>query len=953
MGRALLIDRFLSDSNIISATEEYGLYTKQPYPDVYNLGAMDLLAGGIPTAAEDVKVKIFESGDIGTSKFLWCHKEDEAANNKWYGRNPIFHSIWEKIADNSGGTDYYEYDVIQTSAGRIFMAIDEAVGDTHTLKFYEIDRVTHAMTAVSTVDTSPKANTKVLTVYAPDHEFILVIYEHSGGNSKIKRSVDNGLTWMEIYSGVDFLLPISCAYSRNILYLAYSSAATTIRVKYSLDFGSTWATMQTTEGLVAVVSGMFVFPNGNFGMIWQTSADDKLWIYTAIPGAPFTGGTSVLIHDYADPLEAVSAEIIEGTIVVIAWDSVNFADYFLSTDDGATWSALAKLHYHTNGGIFSSIDNFKIRKVDSKPAILINGISTTYGIIWFWGCEWSNVTEIIGYEYFWDAIAEPNDIIFGWTKTTGGESATGTFESDLELKIQKTIADASFVGYVENAITPDSSRGAKTYCVAKVTAGAGNIHLINATVTFPATTTEELILLLFTNKIEVWDKNLNLRTTLNHDFTHYHEFLTAIKNNIGSVWYREIGTDEWINISNTIVLTTSEFYLSNYAMFGIYTAAIVTGYVICLYATGDNASDDDGLADGFTNPSDLVTATTTDENTFINNGVEIQFSGEDAALNDKWEVTTGYKYPKEAILTDSPGEYWRSIQDDFACYIVLDATTNSVFAVDAAGLFNVNFKTGYIELDNVSTFDSVALATISLSSQLVAGTFTSVEDDYAQDTAKALTPRIHRLDYLTASDGATYHTHQIDDNEAATVYCRGDQLAGVDGLTAGDTYSIFQNRAGGIFSTVKRYRYMRIHIPAQVTDEGYYKIGKFIAGIKYNFTKDIDWGFSDAEIPNINILESSGRQRYATKKGGTRRTVTVSWAAMTSAIVEELRGLLRYGDFTLKPAVFFRDTSDYTDVMLCRITGDYRLANIVSALQDSGVYEEWYNIEALELSEEL
>ena len=74
---------------------------------------------------------------------------------------------------------------------------------------------------------------------------------------------------------------------------------------------------------------------------------------------------------------------------------------------------------------------------------------------------------------------------------------------------------------------------------------------------------------------------------------------------------------------------------------------------------------------------------------------------------------------------------------------------------------------------------------------------------------------------------------------------------------------------------------------------------------------------------------------------------------MTSAIVEELRGLLRYGDFTLKPAVFFRDTSDYTDVMLCRITGDYRLANIVSALQDSGTYEEWYNIDALELSEEL
>ena len=69
-----LANRDINPSWIDTVCSEYGIYTEDPYPDDYNIGLMSMMSGGIPFDDEDIIVKMFTAGDLGTSKFLRCSK---------------------------------------------------------------------------------------------------------------------------------------------------------------------------------------------------------------------------------------------------------------------------------------------------------------------------------------------------------------------------------------------------------------------------------------------------------------------------------------------------------------------------------------------------------------------------------------------------------------------------------------------------------------------------------------------------------------------------------------------------------------------------------------------------------------------------------------------------------------------------------------------------------------
>lgn len=87
---AILTNKHLLKSNVLSATSEFDQFIDQPVKNNNNTGSLFLVSSGryYGSAEIDIHVEIKTAGDLGTSKFIFSND----GGTTWFGINdvPIF-----------------------------------------------------------------------------------------------------------------------------------------------------------------------------------------------------------------------------------------------------------------------------------------------------------------------------------------------------------------------------------------------------------------------------------------------------------------------------------------------------------------------------------------------------------------------------------------------------------------------------------------------------------------------------------------------------------------------------------------------------------------------------------------------------------------------------------------------------------------------------------------------
>lgn len=174
----------------------------------------------------------------------------------------------------------------------------------------------------------------------------------------------------------------------------------------------------------------------------------------------------------------------------------------------------------------------------------------------------------------------------------------------------------------------------------------------------------------------------------------------------------------------------------------------------------------------------------------------------------------------------------------------------------------------------------------------------------------------------------------------------------LDAALQSDGYSLFNNQFQIFGDRVTQkipyssYRFLRILIPPQKTADGYYKIGKFIAGKFYQSTKMYDIRRRESRQPQLSEFVSEEGQRFIAKLGETRESIQIDFSGKQRAFADELMYILDYLDWGKTPFVFVKDSTDLTDFLYGRISPEqlWQLRHRVGSI---------FDIEDITIEEEL
>jgi len=389
------------------------------------------------------------------------------------------------------------------------------------------------------------------------------------------------------------------------------------------------------------------------------------------------------------------------------------------------------------------------------------------------------------------------------------------------------------------------------------------------------------------------------------------EILCAIQGTNCCAWYRDIGDSKWTQIGSSTSLT-SVAGTDNQFTWGHAdpNSTATSRWLFANYIENHN-----DLADGFSNPNDLLNIVTKRLWQYVTNGEFIKWNGSGGVYADDWRLRTGYRYAKENILERSPSIFFRSADDSSDINIVLDRDENNgikKYHVDYLGLIKTNFKTCTIEWNDTNDWASPA-KTESLDCELTTGTVQIVTASSIRVDGTPWIPGRYDGKYVRMTSGsANGKTYRILRNKENELFLDVTSSIIVDGVAGGDTFAIFSDQfVKEVTGTpdIAIYRFMRILIPAQETAEGYFKIGAFIAGKKFKPSPSFDWGFTFATTPNVTMYQSRTGLRFTKSEGSPRRSYLVRFTGTKEDCHLELEKLLQFLEYSVKPALFIHDES--------------------------------------------
>ena len=798
------------------------------------------------------------------------------------------------------------------------------------------------------------------------NRLILAFRDKAAGTINIFKSDDNAASWSSlttVTSDLDEENRISLVRSGTSLVLSYHRS----RVCYSrksTDNGTSWGS-ENTISTSAVHADLSVLDTGAYVAVYEKYDDQgnnygKIYSVSSVNGTTWTLASSQVMTSSSVEYKNPSVVVDEaGTIVVFAHDALtkDLKVVRSSSKTAEAWGTVQNANPLPNqGNRITATTNLGYFNPSSCRALgeiftLFESFDGTSGHLTALKTNtWRNVTEATGYTDVYYPLLGLPDVITSFILTNSAGTAT---ESDgiLTLTTTSSVDSRLYMRKINNVRT---TNGLKVRFKTEIDSGAGlttENSIFKAKISDGSndiTTTLRFSVSGFAvmdgNRTDAWGAlSWSTRTweefsdtiakTVNHALTGDHEFLLAMKNNDMSIWYRSTHDREikWVSAIENHQLSTSGVGTESFLQFGIDTA-IATMKVHSLAFV----ENEDSLSDGFTNPDDLVSRLTGtgSKKQFLINGVEVTWGGSDGVVEDFWTIKSAYTFPKEDMLTDSPSDFVRTKNDGSQHVYVLDAGVNKVFNADQFNLIGINFRTGSFQMNASDSWGSPTVDQSFTVNSEVSGTVTGITENTVTDSS--LSMRINQLArpnrpmYLRFTSGtANGLTYKIESNDATKIKITTATMT-TDGAASSDTFVVFVDRISTQVTSAS-HRYVRLVIDAQQTADDFYKVGKFIFGLKLSMSKNFNSGFRFQIAPNINVNRSSrSGQRFTTKKGESRQSYRIEFTRKTSAFMKEMEEFMEAIDWSNNPFIFIPDSDNIQDFILGRLVNPYNKQNVIT-----------------------
>ena len=324
----------------------------------------------------------------------------------------------------------------------------------------------------------------------------------------------------------------------------------------------------------------------------------------------------------------------------------------------------------------------------------------------------------------------------------------------------------------------------------------------------------------------------------------------------------------------------------------------MVGY--CFYPGLWSGTKTDDLAASWANPDDLRSRSFPTAPALVHDGVQIQAVSGPSWVGETWQIETAYEHPVKACLpqtSPSPHQGWRSTTDGAAYNIAFDLEREAGFAdsfweSSSLGVFLVESNLQHCKLqgwDGAAWQDLVSLdASDGFGSRAYKrkGRIVSA-DTAAPPTGERWSPhQMHAGDSMALEDGEDTVYRRIASNseggwrsgsKLARLMLNAEDLDGGEDATG--TGTIYRRNFGGVVHDLSvYYRYIRLHIPAQKTWSGDYRIGSLLIGPVFVFGLQYGNGWAYETASNTDLQTRTSGSRSARVLGPRRRAVEVSWA---------------------------------------------------------------------------
>jgi hypothetical protein len=620
----------------------------------------------------------------------------------------------------------------------------------------------------------------------------------------------------------------------------------------------------------------------------------------------------------------------------------------VSLDHGLTWSSATanQVCYsgsYTSGAVYGYVD-FSIGAWAGKLMMLARteadtGSDNAIHLLTWGGWETiaegfpSSTTSGEPYEHTYTPIDVPDGQ--GWTKTNIGAGATITNEGALRINA----VDPNNSWWYSPALFFSNTAGAtKRYRFrVKVASGGGtadNRASMRFVLTDGAGNEQEVRFWFSTTSVRIVDGAINTLVTVTINQTEWVDWFVVVAHDYpaaGSgkvhVWHRAESASIWTKVADN--LTVAEVAgANNYVAFGGMNAGSADWYVAYIGV----ADDDMGIvAAGYRTPGDPGRPLTSIADVYLTSELYIGGRNGGGVPGDTYTVSSGYNYPREALWQEfRPSRQWRTTADGSSANAVFYAGAADKFKGDLVALFGTNFRLATWQMH---TSDSWGAPSFSTALDATVASFTVGAGNrglgYVGPTAS---PSWDAGQWRSDRDGHRWFiqigetVYEITDNDEDRLYIEGVNLAAASG-----TAYIFGDRMAAtlIFS---QYQYARLLITAGDTADGEYHVGTVVFDKAWTPAQLYDYGFVDRIEPTVEIYEADNASRSAARKGPRRRTLAIQWPPLdrlrTSTVEPKLQALYGAIEGSLRPVVFWRDSTDQKTLMLVRVVGTYSGSNV-------------------------
>lgn len=958
---------------ILSCSEESGLITSPAVADTANKGALRLRVSGTPSTSTTLDVKLQTGGNptgyaipntIGQSRgssIIW--KPNTAASTLWRGYTSAPTLVSTSFPFTYSATHGIPSTPRVLADGSLGLLVPNGTTD-HT--FFHLTGA-GVLTSSSIPEILSSSAYRSDFVVLPSGRLVAVLFTHGAYSNMVTYSSDDhGATWSYLGEST----PGNVGATRNILCAevvedtvvalqAMQDGSDTTRVFISTDGGATFVEVGDSQTLTNPRTAVH---NGRILISHQAAIGT--YVNTLTPGGDIDGtALSVGAGNYGVHHCVVTRE--DGTIWVLSTQATGagnlVGDMVVSLDGGATFadptSGDAPFDLGVTGYATAGITDLGACCWEGGIVVVGRVISSTgsdNAIALMRFGEWANITETGCYNHTYIPIDYPDQL--GYTRTAVGAGATVTNQGP--LRIVSTGAnnyDYRAPATVWNTTTGDGRTVRFRFRVNSGGSTTVNCSRLRLCIT-DGVNQQEVLLKFSSTAMRAYDGAgtiIGAQATL--DLTEWCDLLVKLHHDYPSAGAGRVTIDyrlegdltytNWMCYQNVpeVVGTTDNLYFGGNAAGAADWEIAYLGVMESTYAIV-----------GYTNPDYL-------------NGYSLSASGDVAVFRglklggrngggvpgDEYTVGTTYSYGKEAIWQElRPSKQLRSEADAQVWTVTFDAGSGDLFKANLVALFGTNFRTAVFEMNATDSWGAPSV-TENLNATLTSFTVGAGVrgTGYVGPTA---TPDWRPGQYKSDGDGHRFFlevgsvSYEITDNDEDRIYC-----AGIDFSASSGTAYIYSDRMGSTL-TFAQYRFVRLRLTSQTTADGHYRLGTAVFDRRFTPGQTYDHGFVDRVEPTVEVTTSDSGYRSSVRRGPRRHTLAVQWSPLDRLGSVSADTELRIRDFynslegSHRPFVFWRDSSDQSTLMLCRLVGTYSAANVWGELSTAVT-----RIDQLVLEEEL